>query len=95
MSPADRAVLLHRLADAVESQKAVIAQIESLDAGKVLAQAASDVQNFVDTMRYFIEMSLHVPRRTARPVAKHEAWTVRHPLGTVRIHLSLELPHSC
>ena len=81
MSPADRAVLLHRLADAVESQKAIIAQIESLDAGKVLAQAASDVENFVETMRYYTEMSLHVPRRTARPVARHEAWTVRLPWG--------------
>ncbi len=81
MSPVDRAVLLHRLADAVEAKSAVIAQIEALDAGKLLAQAASDVQNFVDTMRYFTEMSLYAPRRTARPVARHEAWTVRLPWG--------------
>jgi aldehyde dehydrogenase (NAD+) len=81
MSPNDRGVLLHRLADAVEQRKPIIAQIEALDAGKVLGQAEGDVQNFVDTMRYYTNMSLYVQRRSALAVSGHDAWTVRHPWG--------------
>ena len=31
----------------------------------MLAQAEGDVQNFIDTMRYYIDMSIHVQRRNA------------------------------
>lgn len=54
LSQQERSSILLKLADAVESHKAIIAQIEALDAGKIEAQAAGDVQNFVDTMRYFL-----------------------------------------
>jgi aldehyde dehydrogenase (NAD+) len=77
----ERGVLLHRLADAVEKHKPIIGQIESLDAGKILGQAIGDVQNFVDTLRYFTDMALHVQHRTPLAVSGHEAWTVRHPWG--------------
>ena len=81
LSPNERGVLLHRLADAVERRKAVLVQIEALDAGKIVAQAEWDVQNFVDTLRYYVNMALHVERRTPLAVAGHEAWTVRQPWG--------------
>lgn len=81
MAAHERGALLHRLADAVEKQKPILAQIEARDAGKILAQAEGDIQNFVDTMRYFIEISLHVQRRTPLAVRGHEAATVRLPWG--------------
>ena len=81
MPPNERGALLHRLADEVEKHKAILARIEASDAGKVLAQAEGDIQNFVDTMRYFIEISLHVQRRTPLAVKGHEASTVRIPWG--------------
>lgn len=81
LSPNDRGAMLHRLADEVQRRKKVIAQIEALDCGKVYWQAEADVQNFVDTMRYFVTMSLHVQRHSAIAVAGHEAWTVRQPWG--------------
>lgn len=81
LSPNDRGVMLHRLADEVEKRKKIIAQIEALDCGKVYAQAEGDVQNFIDTTRYFINMALGVQHRNAIAVAGHEAWTVRHPWG--------------
>jgi len=77
----ERGVLLHRLADEVEKEKAVLAHIEASDAGKILAQAEGDVQNFVDTLRYFIGISLNVQRRTPLAVRGHEATTVRLPWG--------------
>jgi acyl-CoA reductase-like NAD-dependent aldehyde dehydrogenase len=76
-----RAVQIHRLADAIEERKAVIAQIEALDAGKIVAQAENDVQVCVDTLRYFNEMALHVQRRTMLPVSAHDAWTVKQAWG--------------
>lgn len=81
MTSNERGVLLHRLADEVEKFKPVLARIEASDAGKILAQAEWDVQNFVDSMRYFIEISLHVQRRTPLAVKGHEATTVRLPWG--------------
>jgi aldehyde dehydrogenase (NAD+) len=81
MAPNDRGMLLHRLADAVEKHKPILAQIESLDAGKILAQAEGDVQNCIDTLRYYTDLSLHVQRRNALAISRHEAWTVRQPWG--------------
>jgi len=80
-APNDRACMLHRLADAVAVRKSIIAQIEAYDCGKVYAQAEGDVQNFVDTMRYYADLSQYVQRRTALAVAGHEAWSVRLPWG--------------
>jgi aldehyde dehydrogenase (NAD+) len=77
----ERAVWLHRLADEVEKRKAIIGQIEALDAGKVEQQAQGDVQVFVDTMRYFNNLSQNVQRRSVVPVSGYEAWTTRQPWG--------------
>ncbi|MEM6776453.1 MAG: aldehyde dehydrogenase family protein [Planctomycetota bacterium] len=81
MPTADRNQLLLKLADAVEQHQPIIAQIEALDAGKIEAQAAADVQNFVDTMRYFVGLAESTPRRVALDVPGHEAWTVKNPWG--------------
>ena len=89
-----RGVLLHRLADAVEQRKAILAQIEALDAGKILAQAEWDVQNFIDTLRYYIELAMHVQRRSPLAVARPRGLDGAAAVGTVRVHLPLELSHS-
>jgi acyl-CoA reductase-like NAD-dependent aldehyde dehydrogenase len=81
MPPNERGALLHRLADEVERRLNIIAQIESLDAGKIEAQAQGDVANFVATMRYFADVAQHISRRNTLAVKGHEAWTIRHPWG--------------
>jgi acyl-CoA reductase-like NAD-dependent aldehyde dehydrogenase len=81
LKPNERGVLLHRLADAVARHKNIIAQIESLDAGKILAQAEGDVQNFIDSLRYYTNLAIHVERRSPLAIAGHEAWTVRQAWG--------------
>lgn len=77
----ERAVWIHRLADEIEKRKAIIGQIEALDAGKIRQQAEGDVQVCVDTLRYFNTTAMHIQRRSALPVAGYEAWTVRQPWG--------------
>ena len=81
LSQDQRSSILLKLADAVEERKSIIAQIEALDAGKIEAQAAGDVQNFVDTLRYFVGLSDKVEKRTKLDVEGHEAWTVKQPWG--------------
>jgi len=77
----ERSSILLRLADAVEERKAIIAQIEALDAGKIEAQAQGDVQNFVDTLRYFVKLSQGVETRTKLDVPGHDAWKYRQAWG--------------
>ncbi len=77
----ERGALLHRLADEVEKRIEIFGQLESLDAGKIYAQALGDIQNFVDTTRYFTDLAQHVQYRTTLAVKGHEAWQVRHPWG--------------
>ena len=77
----ERCAVLHRIADAVEDRKMIFAQIESLDCGKILAQAADDVQNFVDTFRYFADLAQTINYRSVIAVKHHEAWVTRHPWG--------------
>jgi len=81
LPPNERGVHIQRLADALQKHKHAVAQIEALDAGKLLAHAEGDVQNCIDTLRYFADMALHVQRRSALAVAGHEAWTIRQPWG--------------
>ncbi|MGB7324788.1 MAG: aldehyde dehydrogenase family protein [Rubripirellula sp.] len=76
-----RSKILLQLADAVEKHKAIIGQIEALDAGKIEAQAQGDVQNFVDTLRYFVGLSQQVNPRTQLESPGHEAWTYKQPWG--------------
>lgn len=77
----DRGAVLLRLADAIESRLSIIAQIEALEAGKIEAQAQGDVQNFVDTLRYFVRLADGVQRRTRLDIPGHEAWTYKRPWG--------------
>ncbi len=77
----ERCVYLQRLADEVEKRKPFIAQLESLDCGKILGQAADDVQNFIDTMRYFADLAQNLQLRTVIAVKGHEAAYARHPWG--------------
>jgi aldehyde dehydrogenase (NAD+) len=81
LQPAERAVALHRIADAIEARRADFATIEALDCGKIYEQAVSDVQNVIDTFRYFADLSQAVNYRQVIAVPRHEAWVRRHPWG--------------
>ena len=81
LSVAERSKILLALADLVERQLPIVAQIEALDAGKIEAQARGDVQNFVATLRYFVKLAGQVQERTKLDVEGHEAWTYKQPWG--------------
>lgn len=81
LSPHERGVHLHRLADLVEQHAEIMAQLESLDCGKIHAQAQSDIATFVSTLRYYTNMALHIQRRLPLAVAGHEAHSSLGPYG--------------
>ena len=81
MSPNERGVLLHRLADAVERHKDALVQIEALDTGKIPGQAEWEVQDFADTLRYYTDLALHVQRRSPLAISGNEVWISRQPWG--------------
>ncbi|HQX53509.1 MAG TPA: aldehyde dehydrogenase family protein, partial [Planctomycetaceae bacterium] len=81
MLVAERAACLHRIADAVEARRDEFATIEALDCGKIFTQAVGDIQNFIDTFRYFADLSQAVNYRQVIAVKNHEAWVSRHPWG--------------
>ena len=78
----DRAVYLHRLADLVDRDRAILAQLESLDVGKPLAQSTGgDIPNVSATLRYYADLSVHTRRREPIAVSGYEARSVRSPYG--------------
>jgi acyl-CoA reductase-like NAD-dependent aldehyde dehydrogenase len=82
MPAKDRAVLLHRLADLIDSNTAVLAEIESKDVGKPRAQAlAFDIPHAAQTFRYYADLSVSTRQREPFAVSNNEAWSVRMPYG--------------
>ena len=81
MLPQERFVYLSRLAGLVEEHASELALIESLDTGKPVPQAAWDVANFSQTMRYYSDLAVKIQYREPIAVAGHEAWRVRQPVG--------------
>ncbi len=78
----DRAVIIHRLADLIDKNAATIAQLESLDVGKPVPQAAAfDVPHAAKTLRYYADLSVHTRRREPIAVSGFDARTVRFPYG--------------
>ncbi|MDF3154535.1 aldehyde dehydrogenase family protein [Mesorhizobium sp. XAP10] len=82
MPPKDRAVILHRLADLIDQNTAVLAEIESKDVGKPRGQAeAFDIPHAAKTLRYYADLSVTTRQREPLAVSGNEAWSVRHPYG--------------
>lgn len=78
----DRAVMLHRLADLVDRDREVLAQIEALDVGKPVAAARTgDIPNVAQTLRYFADLSVHDRRWEPIAIAHYDARSVRKPYG--------------
>lgn len=88
MSGAERGWQLLRLADLIERDQFKLAALETLDNGKPYSLAlAADVQNLIDTFRYFAGWAdklegRSVPTAGAFGRSVH-AFTIREPLGVI------------
>src|SRR3954451_2773988 len=91
MAPADRAKLLHGLADALDSKREELAILEARNAGKPIGDARGEMQMVVDTFRYYAG----APERNLGdtiPVAGGVAMTFREPLGVVALIVPWNFP---
>jgi acyl-CoA reductase-like NAD-dependent aldehyde dehydrogenase len=84
VAPADRARLLHRLADALAAEHEPLARLEARNAGKPIGDARGEIGMVVETFRYYagaVERNLG----DTIPVAGGVAMTFREPLGVVAL----------
>lgn len=81
-SCAERAIILHRLADRMAKDAAVLAQIESLDVGKAISAAeAFDIPFGIEGLHYFADLSVHAQYSLPLAVKNIEAYVHRMPYG--------------
>jgi betaine-aldehyde dehydrogenase len=84
VSPADRARMLHRLANALEENVEDLARLEARNAGKPIGDARGEMGMVVDTFRYYAGAPERVLGDTI-PVSGGVAMTFREPLGVVAL----------
>jgi betaine-aldehyde dehydrogenase len=84
IAPADRAKLLHRLADTIEAALDELALLEARNAGKPISDARGEMGMVLDTFRYYAGAPERMLGDTI-PVGGGQAFTVREPLGVVAL----------
>jgi betaine-aldehyde dehydrogenase len=88
MSGADRGVLLHRLADAIERDAETFVTLEALDIGRpAFEPRAVDIPNTIDVYRHFAGWADKIDGRALTPPPafgrERFAYTRREPVGVV------------
>jgi phenylacetaldehyde dehydrogenase len=89
MRPVERERLMLKLADLIEANAEELAQLESLDNGKLVFFARIvDVQGTVDFFRYMAGWATKVEGKTldvsiGMPGEEYQAFTIRQPVGVV------------
>jgi betaine-aldehyde dehydrogenase len=82
VTPGDRAALLHRLADALDSHREELATLEARNAGKPINDARGEMGMVVDTFRYYAGAPERLLGKSI-PVTGGIDVTFREPLGVV------------
>src|SRR5204863_9690753 len=91
IAPAERASLLHALADALAAQREDLAVLEARNAGKPIADARGEMDMVPATFRYYAGAPERLLGDTI-PVAGGQAFTVREPLGVVGLIVPWNFP---
>ena len=91
VAPAERASLLHGLADALATHQEYLAQVEARNAGKPITDARGEMGMVVATFRYYAGAPERLLGDTI-PVAGGQAFTVREPLGVVGLIVPWNFP---
>ena len=88
---ADRARLLHRLADALDLERENLARLESYNVGKPIGDARGEMGMVVDTFRYYAGAPERLLGDTI-PVSGGVNMTFREPLGVVGLIVPWNFP---
>jgi len=91
VAPADRAALLHRLADTLEERGEDLAVLEARNAGKPIGDARGEIGMVAETFRYYAGAPERLLGKTI-PVAGGVDMTFREPLGVVGLIVPWNFP---
>jgi len=91
IAPAERAALLHALADALAAQREELAVLEARNAGKPIGDARGEMDMVAATFRYYAGAPERLLGDTI-PVAGGQAFTIREPLGVVGLIVPWNFP---
>jgi len=91
VTPAERAAMLHALADALRDAREDLARLEARNAGKPIADARGEMGMVVDTFRYYAGAPERLLGKTI-PVAGGVDMTFREPLGVVGLIVPWNFP---
>ena len=82
MAPADRAALLHEIADAVTERSEELAELEARNAGKPIGNARGEIGMVAECFRYYAGGVERLTGKTI-PVAGGVDMTFREPMGVI------------
>jgi acyl-CoA reductase-like NAD-dependent aldehyde dehydrogenase len=91
VEPAERAALMHRLADALAGHQEELATLEARNAGKPIGDARGEMGMVVETFRYYAGAPERLLGKTI-PVAGGVDMTFREPLGVVGLIVPWNFP---
>jgi len=91
LAPAQRARLMHALADGLDGARQELAILEARNAGKPITDARGEMGMVVDTFRYYAGAPERLLGDTI-PIAGGLAFTVREPLGVVSLIVPWNFP---
>ncbi len=91
VSPGDRGLLLHRLAEAIAERHEDLARLEARNAGKPIGDARGEIGMVIETFRYYAGAPERLLGQTI-PVAGGVDMTFREPLGVVGLIVPWNFP---
>ncbi|NNE27770.1 MAG: aldehyde dehydrogenase [Saprospiraceae bacterium] len=100
ISPAQREAILHKLADSLEKELQVLAELIALENGKLIAQAQSEIKGAIATFRYYAGWCTKLDGETLdislkqKPGKQNFAFTRREPVGVVAAIVPWNFPIS-
>ena len=83
MNATDRGMLLIKLAQKILDNKDLLAEIESLDAGKKLGDAEGDIAESAKTLQYYGGWADKITGQTIDVGPAKHAFTIHEPIGTL------------
>ncbi|KAI1082962.1 aldehyde dehydrogenase [Whalleya microplaca] len=81
ISGSERGRLMYKLADLVEQNKDVLATIETWDNGKPFGDSLGDLQEVIDTFRYYAGYADKIHGETIPTTSQKFAYTLKQPIG--------------
>ncbi len=100
MSPIKREQLLHNLADLMQDHLIPMAEILTIENGKLLSHAKSEIQGAINTFRYYAGWATKIEGQTIdlslrqKPGFKNFAFIKKEPIGLVAVIVPWNFPIS-